>query len=179
LVYNIDGTLNQAGSITHYARLGLTVDEVETWTDFLVTELGGENVILGLPWLRKVNPQVDWEKGRIYVPKQKVTIEEEEDEDLWLGMGNPPLSEGVIIESIHASILEPETTESVDEEIPPLYHIMANRVTRRALVKAGILEDCHEEVWCAAGFTYSQQIAEEAQKAKPTLSFEQMVPEPY
>ena len=57
------------------------VDGTQTWTDFLVTELGAEYVILGLPWLREMNPQVDWEKGRIVVPKTSVTIEEVEDED--------------------------------------------------------------------------------------------------
>ena len=113
----------------HYARLGLTVNGVETWMDFLVTELGGENVILGLPWLRKVNPQVDWEQGRLSVPKHLVTIEEVEDEDYWQGMGNPPLSDDVILESIHAAILEPDTSELFDKETPPLYHIKANRIT--------------------------------------------------
>ena len=36
-----------------------------------------------------------------------------------------------------------------------------------------------EEVWCAAGYTYSQQIVEKAHREKPTKSFEEMIPEPY
>ena len=51
--------------------------------------------------------------------------------------------------------------------------------TRRALVKKGILEDCHDNLWIAAGSTYSQQIAEEAHKAKPQQTFEEMVPPEY
>ena len=39
------------------------VDKQEQWADFLVTDLGGEDIILGLLWLRKTNLQVDWEKG--------------------------------------------------------------------------------------------------------------------
>lgn len=35
--------------------------------DFLITNLGGEDLIPGLPWLRKVNPEIDWEKGRLSV----------------------------------------------------------------------------------------------------------------
>ena len=62
-LFNIDGSPNAAGQITHYARLCLVVDNHEEWTDFLVTDLGGEDVILGLPWLRRVNPSIDWEKG--------------------------------------------------------------------------------------------------------------------
>ena len=62
-VHNIDGSLNKSGSITHFVRLKLTVDTNEVWTDFLVTDLGGEEVILGLPWLRDTNPRIDWAKG--------------------------------------------------------------------------------------------------------------------
>ena len=56
---NIDGTPNQAGSITHFARLELTVDGYSEWTDFLITDLGGEDVILGLPWLKRHNPSIN------------------------------------------------------------------------------------------------------------------------
>ena len=62
-ILNIDGTKNQAGQITHFARAKLSVDGHKQWTDFLITDLGQEGVILGLPWLRKENPEVDWEKG--------------------------------------------------------------------------------------------------------------------
>ncbi|KAJ3856639.1 hypothetical protein EV368DRAFT_78474 [Lentinula lateritia] len=66
-MFNIDGTPNRAGRITHFACLALTVDNQERWMDFLITHLGGEDIILGLPWLRKVNPEIDWEKGRLSV----------------------------------------------------------------------------------------------------------------
>ena len=53
-VYNIDGSPNIAGSITHSTRLRVLVDEQEQWMEFLVTNIGTEDVILGLPWLREV-----------------------------------------------------------------------------------------------------------------------------
>jgi len=31
----------------------------------LVTGLGQEKAILGLPWLRKINPNIDWSKGML------------------------------------------------------------------------------------------------------------------
>jgi hypothetical protein len=37
-------------------------------TNFLVTDLGSEDIILGLPWLRKVNPTIDWDFGEIEIP---------------------------------------------------------------------------------------------------------------
>ncbi|KIK49771.1 hypothetical protein GYMLUDRAFT_108140, partial [Collybiopsis luxurians FD-317 M1] len=110
--------------------------------DFLVTNLGGEDIILGLPWLRKINPEVDWEKGRLSVKPQKLVKEE---------------------------------VSLTPEEESPLCRIRANRAMRRSWVKAGILLDATEEVWCAAGYTYSQQLAERAQKDKPIKTFEEMV----
>ena len=81
---NIDGSPNQAGSVTHFARQELTVDGHTEWTDFLIADLGGEDIILGLPWLRKLNPTINWRKGTLHIPKPKVasvTIEEVPDDD--------------------------------------------------------------------------------------------------
>ena len=64
-LYNIDGTKNEAGSITHRARLQLTVGSYTFKEEFLVTNIGPEDVILGLPWLKKWNPNIDWETGDV------------------------------------------------------------------------------------------------------------------
>jgi hypothetical protein len=37
---------------------------------FLVTELEGQDVILGMPWLQRVNPQVDWQARTLRVVRQ-------------------------------------------------------------------------------------------------------------
>ena len=66
-LYNIDGTKNRAGEISRAARLRLTIGESEEWREFLVTDLGPEDVILGLPWLRSVNPEIDWAEGTMKV----------------------------------------------------------------------------------------------------------------
>ncbi|KIK51559.1 hypothetical protein GYMLUDRAFT_143497, partial [Collybiopsis luxurians FD-317 M1] len=176
-IFNIDGTPNQAGQITHLAHLALTVDDQERWTDFLVTNLGGEDIILGLPWLRKINPEVDWEKGRLSVKPQKVTIEDVP-EDIENGRVAAVTTDGSILEQIvpdspPISKLVEEKVLLTPEEESPLCRIQANRAMRQSWVKAGILLDATEEVWCAAGYTYSQQLAEWAQKDKPTKTFEE------
>jgi hypothetical protein len=58
-LYNIDGSKNRAGSITRATRLRLKVGDTEEWRVFLVTELGPEDVVLGLPWLRSANPSIN------------------------------------------------------------------------------------------------------------------------
>ena len=141
-LYNIDGTSNQAGGLTHFARLELRAGEHVEMAEFLVTELGPEDVILGLPWLRKHNPGVDWKEGKVEFDQ-----------------------------------CDQESGTHSDE--PPFSKLPLNRKSRRAWLKAGILENTSEEVWCAAGYTYSQKIAEEAGKEKRSRTFEEIVPEPY
>ena len=58
-LFNIDWSLNKAGSITHKVRLALKVSQDKGKFDFFVTRLGPKKVILGLPWLKHRNPQID------------------------------------------------------------------------------------------------------------------------
>ena len=62
-LYNIDGTLNEARSITHKVKLRLIIGSDEEQFEFYVTSLGPEKVILGLPWLRDRNPRINWQEG--------------------------------------------------------------------------------------------------------------------
>ena len=55
---NIDGTENKSGSIRYSCTLTVTVGGYTAEHEFLVADLGPEDVILGLPWLREVNPSI-------------------------------------------------------------------------------------------------------------------------
>ncbi len=57
--------------------------------------------------------------------------------------------------------------------------IVANRARRRRWWREGILENPTETLWCAAGHTYSMELAGEANKQKSQRSFEDIVPEEY
>ena len=63
ILYNIDGSLNKAGSITHKVKLQLWIGPDYEEHEFLLTSLGPENIILGLPWLHSRNPAIDWQAG--------------------------------------------------------------------------------------------------------------------
>jgi hypothetical protein len=63
LVRNVDGTLNKNGTITQSTILDLKINGKTMKTRFHVTGLGKETIILGLPWLRTINPDIDWKKG--------------------------------------------------------------------------------------------------------------------
>jgi len=64
-VYNVDGTLNKAGSITEVVDLILRYWNHLEQTLFAVTGLGKQKLILGHSWLRKHNPEIDWVTGEV------------------------------------------------------------------------------------------------------------------
>ena len=64
-LYNINGLLNKAGSITHVVRLWLKIAKHEEVVSFTVMDLGPKDVILGIDWLRQHNPEVNWTKGEV------------------------------------------------------------------------------------------------------------------
>ena len=137
-LYNIDGSKNRAGGITRFTRLRLVIGDSTEWRQFLITELGPENLVLGLPWLRSVNPKIDWTKGTMRINS--------------------------------SSEIEPRAS---------IEQISTNRIQRRRWWKDGILEDTSERLWCAAGYTYSQELAEKAGRQKPKRSIDEMIPDEY
>lgn len=62
---NIDGTPNRAGFITEMAVLTTAVGEHKEKSVFTVTDIGPEDVIIGIDWLRYHNPNIDWFEGLI------------------------------------------------------------------------------------------------------------------
>jgi hypothetical protein len=73
-VYNVDGTENQGGIISKSCVLRVRQGEQQIAQQFYVTNLGQDRVILGYPWLREFNPEVDWEEG--WLIGEEVKLEE-------------------------------------------------------------------------------------------------------
>ena len=70
-----DGKQSTAGFINHEVRnLHLTYGHHNEVISFLITKTPGTSVILGMPWLKKHNPRIDWidqtvllgESGRVF-----------------------------------------------------------------------------------------------------------------
>jgi hypothetical protein len=62
LVHNVDGTLNKAGTITHFCNLWVRQGGKTEKIGFYVANLGRDRMILGYEWFRLFNPQFDWGK---------------------------------------------------------------------------------------------------------------------
>jgi Retroviral aspartyl protease len=61
-VFNVDGTLNKQGTITKYTRLDLTINGQRQTHNLLVTGLGKQKVILGYPWFKQTNLDINWKE---------------------------------------------------------------------------------------------------------------------
>src|SRR6266511_2995427 len=61
---NVDGTKNQDGSIREYMNANLEVKGRQKDTQFLVTALGMQKVILEYPWLVEANPKIYWREQK-------------------------------------------------------------------------------------------------------------------
>jgi len=64
-IFNADRTENNSGIIEHCIWLKIQMGKKKISTRFLVTELGKDKMILGLPWLKQYNPKIDWNTGKV------------------------------------------------------------------------------------------------------------------
>jgi len=71
-VFNVDGTLNRAGSITRACDLLVTQGNKKERTRFFVTNIGCDRMLFGYPWFKKFKPDIDWEKSELRGPKVKI-----------------------------------------------------------------------------------------------------------
>jgi hypothetical protein len=76
---NVDGTENKQGTIRYYTDLDIQVNGKTNMERFLITGLGNQKIILGLPWLREHNPEINWKEGTLQW--RTTTMEEVSDEE--------------------------------------------------------------------------------------------------
>jgi hypothetical protein len=70
---NIDGTFNQTGQMSHYLDLLVACGNKKIKERFYVTGLSGIELILGYPWLRDFNPQIDWPTNKLLGPGVRIS----------------------------------------------------------------------------------------------------------
>src|ERR1700677_3298245 len=62
-IYNVDGTLNEGGTIKEAVDPIVSYGNHKECATFWVCGLGADQVILGLPWLHRHNPDINWATG--------------------------------------------------------------------------------------------------------------------
>ena len=64
-IYNVDGTMNQGGAITHETTMMMSHKGHHEKAVFEVCDLGKSNIIISFTWLKKHNPEIDWKTGNV------------------------------------------------------------------------------------------------------------------
>ena len=64
-IYNVDGTPNEAGSITEIVDAILQFNDYFERTSFAVTSLGKQDIILGFTWLQEHNLEINWQTWEV------------------------------------------------------------------------------------------------------------------
>ena len=64
-IYNIDGTENSQGKITHYCWLWIWYDGRQKLQCFYIAALEKKSIILGYSFLYAFNPTINWQKGAL------------------------------------------------------------------------------------------------------------------
>jgi hypothetical protein len=67
LVYNVDGTLNEMGSITEIVDVILQFDDHSECTSFTVTSLRKQDTILRFTWLKELNLEINWQCSKAWM----------------------------------------------------------------------------------------------------------------
>ena len=72
-VNKVDDTTNLGGDITHYCNLWITRGDTTHKHGFYVANLGRDRLILGHPWFKTFNPNIDWRMNQL--EGDKIVIE--------------------------------------------------------------------------------------------------------
>ena len=136
-MYNVDGTRNSAGSITHSVELVVEFQGHREKVTAEVTDLGKNPFILGFSWLQHHNPEIDWSKGTVkmtHCPRhchmlqdKSAFIQEMEEEEYD--------NQYYVHETIHALEAQQESQkprEKTPEELVPVeYHKYLNVFSKK------------------------------------------------
>jgi hypothetical protein len=177
LARNVDGTTNKRGTIKNYVDLQFKIGDKQFEERFFVTGLGRQRIILGFPWLRKHNPEVNWQTGTInwqidnferskaLVKKWRIEREEKGKETGKKETDKEKHISVSIIEEVDEEDWKNSTLNPLGEDDES---ILVN-----------ILDMDDREIWINAKTNLAMDMAIEANLKKEELTAEQIVPPEY
>ena len=169
--YNVDGTLNQGGSIKEEIDMAMFFQEHSEKATFAVCDLGDKTAIIGHTWLFQHNPEIDWRTGQVKFtrcPPGCHTINKEkrksQRQNAKLKIQLPSLPD----ESLDDKEMEDqEKSKESHPEIDPEDRVFVSFL--------------HNEQHINATSTVSQRLAEESHKhdSEKKRTIEEIIPEQY
>ena len=153
-VFNVDGTPNKQGTITKYTWLDLTINGCTQPHNLFVTGLGKQKIILGYPWFKQNNPEIDWEKCTLNWRKEQDNLE-------------PPPK----------PLVEEETNQEdwKNHTINPIEELDNEEIGNAVLIS--YIEEMRTKVWINVKGNMAMELAIKENEKKAKLTNEELVPE--
>ena len=159
--YNVDGTENKKGMIKNYVDLQFSINRKDLQEWFYVTGLGKQKVILGLPWLRKHNLEINWQTGKLewqtWSNLKRFFIFKKKEET---PKSNPP----------------PTMMEEVDEE--EFMNRMINILDTNEEYVLETIQEYHQGIWINKT-NMATELAMAENLKKKTLPLKEMIPKEF
>jgi len=161
LVYNVDGSPNEAGWISEVVDVVLRYKIHSERTLLAVSSLGKQNMILSYTWLKDHNPEVNWQTGEVqmnqYPPRCEGCRVIRKEQVLWKQMETRALN------VCRSEPLLEHTEDSEEDEIPVQTGEIEYEQGDRLFMTRVLLEPTAEELRAAS--TTSQKLAEGAHRS--------------
>src|SRR5215472_4077424 len=181
-VYNIDGTLNEHGSIRETVDLIVRYRDHTERATFYITSLGGQNIILGHQWLEKHNPEIDWKTGEVTMSRcpgecraRHIRAQRRHRERYRARQKEkkraPPLPAATDVLSNTETVVEEELDDAEEEETEADLLEIGDRIY------CVVLEP--EDIAIRAAANVSQRLAEAAEKHRLEKTWKEVVPTVY
>jgi hypothetical protein len=165
-IYNVDGTLNEMGSVCEEVEVILWIDDHSKQVVFSMIGLGKTKLIIGHTWLHHHTPEIDWTMGKItltHCPSNCcVTIWKLWNAECWKGRKGR------------------NAMERPTEDPPPVEEIIEEPLEKGDAIFAAYFPSNseHSEIVRATSMP-SQRLVEAAKANELQKTFEELVPEDF
>jgi hypothetical protein len=178
LVYNVDGTPNEAGSINKVVNVVMGYNGHSECILLAVTQLGKQSMILRFTWLKKHNPEIDFQtqllKMSRCLPRCCVGCRTEQKDEQ-----KAKKEDAEWINTCHGSLL-PAFVEDVDDEDDELQPNPESTPEEQLeegdqIWATGLLPE-PEHIWASS--MISQRLAEAFKQNSQPMDYEKHIPPP-
>jgi hypothetical protein len=147
-VTTANGSLTKGGPIMHYCVLTMKIDDCAMIGKFNVMRLGKHNqILLGIPWLRVMDPIIRWKAGTLSLPRTPKSDLIEEDVDNERKKNGLPLLFQKKLKYKHSQLKKSVKPECVDSTVPTKVEpVTPERIDSTTYPSASIEEIPDEEM---------------------------------
>jgi len=172
LVFNVDGSPNEAGQITEVIDVVLRYKTHSERMLLAVSGFGKQSLILGYDWLKDHNPKIDWEKGEVEMTHCSLCCEG--GRALRKEQTRQKRTELQALRSCRDGLTPLLQEESESEEEPPQTHHLSWELGDRLFLTCLLPEPDQVELRAVA--TTSQHLAEGARRSAEAQAAATLLP---